>query len=98
MKKTAKVYELYSSNFSPWSKHYDGYMIGVAAISAKQAIFFAHNWRWASDPEAPRGVLWEYFRDNDGTYRLWNGKTGYDLARKVRHGTSEKRIREWMNE
>lgn len=70
-----KIYELYPSRsgFSCNSKEYDGKFILVAAVSVKQAYYFAGNNIWAKNPNDPEGIVDVYNRNDDCTHTLWCG-------------------------
>jgi len=72
MGKQIRVYEIYplGSGFTTKSVYYKGEIVAVAAVSIKQAYYFAANDEWAAvDAEQPTGIIWKYSKDN-GWYQV----------------------------
>lgn len=64
-KKRLRVYRLFpqwDGGFSTKTAHYNGRSLDVAAVSIRQAYYFAGNDVWAEGPESPAGVLQSYVR------------------------------------
>ena len=75
---------------------YLGQFVDVAAVSIKQAFFFAGNRQWAEGPDGPAGIV-EYYQRGagpPGDHRLWCGCQIYGGL--FRHGDSGRTIREKM--
>lgn len=105
MNKPVKVYELYPANggLSVKTVDYHGLIIAVAAVSVKQAYYFASNNVWADKPEEPLGIIWTYDKWKNGPdHTFWNGTTGYGLTgygeTSPQHGEGKKAISKWMKE
>lgn len=77
-KKPLKIYTLYGSpggSLSAKTSDYLGELMNVAAVSIKQAYYFAGNNKWAESPENPAGIV-EYYRREAGApgdHFLWCG-------------------------
>lgn len=72
-----RIYQLYPtlSGFSAKTIDYHGEQLHVAAVSIKQAMFFAHQSRWADSADNPLGIVEKYKRDAGapGDHWLWCG-------------------------
>lgn len=79
--KRKRVYELYPvpDGHSAQSVEYHGYMVAIAAVSIKQAFYFAYNFIWANVQE-PLGILYKYQRDREnGDHLLPSGEWAYPM-------------------
>jgi hypothetical protein len=97
-KKSVKVYELYpvGGGFSSKTIDYRGEIFAVAAVSIKQAYYFAGNRIWAEDATNPKGILWVYNKFNNPDTKYWNGSSGWGLG--PRHGAGKREILVWVGE
>jgi hypothetical protein len=72
-----KLYHLfgYPDELSARTVDYHGWMCSVAAVSIKQAYYFAGNRVWATDPEDPLGIVEIYNRGAGapGDHQMFDG-------------------------
>lgn len=87
-----KLYELYPTfgKFSVKTVDYRGDVIGVAAVSVKQALYFAYKGAWANDPETPLGIVWECRKHRTPDTVMWTGEKKWGFA--PRHRASHRQI------
>ena len=98
--KSIRVYELYPtmSGFSVKTSDYGGIVFAVAAVSIKQAYYYAYQKTWAQDTENPLGVLWIYDKWLLGSgydTTCFNGSKGYGMGTPQR-GDGKRIISKWM--
>lgn len=91
-----KVYTLDPRPFGGFSNRledYDGVEYQIAAVSIKQAYYFAGREVWASDTEDPAGILSIYRRGagGPGDHWLWDGCREYG-GKRFEHGTGKRAI------
>lgn len=101
MSKRIRLYEIYPAGrgFSAQSSDYHGVIYKVAAVSIRQAYFFAGNYTWATDPNNPIGLVEVYNKHvvGEGWHHLWDdcrihGGVG------ISHGDSRTRIASAMRQ
>jgi hypothetical protein len=77
MTRRIRLYEIYptGADFSARTYDYHGVGYDVAATSIRQAYFLAGHKTWATDPDAPIGIIQIYTRNGDpeGWWQLWDG-------------------------
>lgn len=94
--KRVKVYHLYPTmgGYTAKSIAYHGQYVAVAAVSIKQAYYFAHNDIWAESVERPAGKLYEYYRGS-GT-KVFTGRWTADA--RLKHGAGIRAIQQFMRQ
>jgi hypothetical protein len=102
MNKPVKVYELYPANggLSVRTIDYRGEIMAVAAVSVKQAYYYASNDIWADNPDEPAGILWTYDKwesINGPDHTFWNGTKAYGGG-GINHMDKKQAISRWMKE
>jgi hypothetical protein len=92
-----RLYEIYPaanrSGFSAQSVDYHGTIYLIAAISIKQAYYFAGNRVWADDADDPAGIVEIYTRNGrpEGWWSLWDGcHIHHGIG--IRHGAGKRAI------
>ena len=86
-----KIYTLYPTggSFSNNTIDYQGEILDIAAVSNKQAHYFAHKGIWAKDPDNPAGIVLRYKRDVG--HRLWDGCEDF-AGLDIHHGSGKRAI------
>lgn len=101
MSKSVKLYGLFpmGAGFSNKTINYQGVAYQVAAVSNKQAHYFANNDVWAADVASPAGIVEVYRRGagNPGDHWLWDGCRVFG-GLNVQHGDGKRAISAAMRE
>lgn len=99
--KPVKTYHLYGlpggGHLSNQMFDYRGQATAVAAVSIKQAFYYAHNNVWAEDPDNPRGILSVYNRLSQPDTKLWTGVKLFG-GQMPEHMASKRQTIAWMHE